>query len=75
MIKIRIQSRIHYIEVWIPGTGCTSKCNGSATLLLTSVADPGSLLQILIFTHPGSRIVDTKTPTRERGEQNPQSFF
>jgi hypothetical protein len=29
---------------------------------------PGS--RILIFTHPGSRILDPKTATKERGENN-----
>jgi hypothetical protein len=35
----------------------------------TSVADPGCLSRILIFTHPGSRIPDPKTATKERGEK------
>jgi hypothetical protein len=30
-----------------------------------SVADPGCLSRILIFTHPGSRIPDPKTATKE----------
>jgi hypothetical protein len=34
-----------------------------------SVADPGCLSRILIFTHPGSRISDPKTATKERGEK------
>jgi hypothetical protein len=34
-----------------------------------SVADPGCLSQILIFTHPGSRIRDPKTATKERDEK------
>jgi hypothetical protein len=34
------------------------------------VADPGCLSRILIFTHPGSRIPDPKTATKERGEKN-----
>ena len=34
-----------------------------------SVADPGCLTRILIFTHPGSRIPDPKTGTKERGEK------
>jgi hypothetical protein len=33
----------------------------------SSVADPGCLSPILIFTHPGSRIPDPKTGTKERG--------
>jgi hypothetical protein len=33
------------------------------------VADPGCLSRILIFTHPGSRISDPKTATKERGEK------
>jgi hypothetical protein len=33
------------------------------------VADPGCLSGILIFTHPGSRIPDPKTATKERGEK------
>jgi hypothetical protein len=32
------------------------------------VLHPGS--RILIFTHPGSRIPDPKTATKERGEKN-----
>jgi hypothetical protein len=36
---------------------------------LTSVADPGCLSRILIFTHPGSRIPDPKTAAKERGEK------
>jgi hypothetical protein len=39
----------------------------------TSVADPGCLSRILIFTHPGSRIQDRipdpKTAIKERGEK------
>jgi hypothetical protein len=41
----------------------------------SSVADPGCLSRILIFTHPGSRISDPgripdpKTATKERGEK------
>jgi hypothetical protein len=35
-----------------------------------SVADPGCLSRILIFTHPGSPIPDPKTATKERGEKN-----
>ncbi len=34
-----------------------------------SVADPGCLSRILIFTHPGSRIPDPKTGTKERSEK------
>jgi hypothetical protein len=34
-----------------------------------SVADPGCLSRILIFTHPGSQIPDPKTATKERGEK------
>jgi hypothetical protein len=34
-----------------------------------SVADPGCLSRIPIFTHPGSRISDSKTATKERGEK------
>jgi hypothetical protein len=34
-----------------------------------SVADRGCLSRILIFTHPGSRIPDPKTATKERGEK------
>jgi hypothetical protein len=35
---------------------------------VTCVADPGCS-RILIFTHPGSRISDPKTATKERGEK------
>jgi hypothetical protein len=54
------------------------------TKVLTSVADPGYLSRILIFTHsgsrisdPGSRIPDPKTATKERGEKkiSCQTFF
>jgi hypothetical protein len=45
-------------------------------LLELSVADPGCLSRILIFTHPGSRIPDLgsripdpKIATKERGEK------
>jgi hypothetical protein len=38
--------------------------------VVDSVADPGCLSRILIFTHPGSRISDPKTATKERGEKN-----
>ncbi len=42
-----------------------------------SVADPGCLSRILIFTHPGSRISDPdpKTATKERGEKKFYHFF
>jgi hypothetical protein len=48
--------------------GSSSKQNSFS---LSSVADPGSLSLILIFTHPGSLISDpgSKTATKERGEQ------
>ena len=37
---------------------------------VASVADPVYLgSRILIFTHPGSRIPDPKTATKERGEK------
>ncbi len=36
---------------------------------MRSVADPGCLSRILIFVHPGSRIPDPKTATKERGEK------
>ncbi len=42
---------------------------GSGKKDLSSVADPGCLSRILIFTHPGSRILDQKTGTKERGEK------
>jgi hypothetical protein len=38
-------------------------------LLNPSVADPGCLSLILIFTHSGSRIPNPKTATKERGEK------
>jgi hypothetical protein len=39
--------------------------------LLCSVADPGCVSRIPDpdFTHPGSRISDPKTATKERGEK------
>jgi hypothetical protein len=37
--------------------------------MVASVADPGCLSRILIFTPPGSRIPDPKTATKERGEK------
>jgi hypothetical protein len=33
--RIRIRIRIHYLEAWIPGSGSTLKCHGSATLHIT----------------------------------------
>jgi hypothetical protein len=33
--RIRIRIRIHYLEAWIPGSGSTPKCHGSATLHIT----------------------------------------
>jgi hypothetical protein len=42
------------------------------TRVYSSVADPGCLSRILIFTHPGSRISDIPDPntaTKERGEK------
>jgi hypothetical protein len=38
--------------------------------ILNSVARPRCLSRILIFTHPGSRISDPKTATKERDEKN-----
>jgi hypothetical protein len=35
----------------------------------SSVADPGCLSWILIFIHPGSRILDPTTAPREGGEK------
>jgi hypothetical protein len=45
--------------------------------VMHSVADPGCLsrILILIFTHPGSRILDPKTATKERGEKNLLSYL
>ncbi len=45
--------------------------------VIRSVADPGCLSRILDpeFTHPGSRIPDPKTATKERGEKNLLSYF
>ena len=40
-----------------------NQCCGSGMF----IPDPGS--RILIFTHPGSRIPDPKTATKERGEK------
>ncbi len=41
-------------------------------ILVSSVAGPGCLSRILIFTHPGSRIPDPdpKTARKEKGEKN-----
>jgi hypothetical protein len=36
----------------------------------TSVADPGCLSRILIFTHPGSRIPDSKTAMKDWVKKN-----
>jgi hypothetical protein len=44
-------------------------CKSSNKEVKFSVADPGCLSRILIFTHPGSRIPDPKTATKERGEK------
>ena len=45
--------------------------------VVTSVADPGCLSRIPDpdFTHPGSRIPDPKTATKERGEKKMLSYF
>ncbi len=43
---------------------------GMAFYGTSSVADPGCLSRILIFTHPGSRIPDPKTATKERDKKN-----
>jgi hypothetical protein len=44
--------------------------------IVNSVADPGCSSRILIFTHPGSRIPDPKTATKERDEKkNFQTIF
>jgi hypothetical protein len=40
------------------------QCCGSGIF----IPDPGS--RILIFTHPGSRIPDPKTATKEKGKKN-----
>jgi hypothetical protein len=40
---------------------------GAIPVLRIRDAYPGS--RILIFTHPGSRIPDPKTATKERGEK------
>ncbi len=45
---------------------------GRQRFLSSSVADPGFSSRILIFTHPGSRISDTRTITKEEGGE---SFF
>ncbi len=39
------------------------------SITFCSVADPGCLSRILIFTHSGFRISDPKTATKERGEK------
>jgi hypothetical protein len=52
---------IHDFDIWIP-----------AVLRIRDVYS-GSL--ILIFTHPGSRISDPKTATKERGEKNLLSYL
>jgi hypothetical protein len=47
------------------------------TDLEISVADPGCLSRIPDpdFTHPGTRISDPKTATKERGEKNLLSYL
>ncbi len=47
--------------------GCQQKKEAAAVLRIRNVY-PGS--RILIFTHPGSRTLDPKTATKERGEKN-----
>jgi hypothetical protein len=42
---------------------------GAVPNFFGSVADPGCLSRILIFTHTGSRIPNPKTATKERGEK------
>jgi hypothetical protein len=50
------KNRKQYINFLFLSAGC-------------SVADPGRLSRILIFTHSGSRISYPKTATKERGEK------
>ncbi len=45
------------------------------SIVQLSVANPGCLSRILIFTHPGSRIPDPKIATKERGEKKIFSYL
>jgi hypothetical protein len=59
------------IEEWSPGSGCTSKCNGCATLQLTNVADP------VFFPDPDfdpSRIPDCEYKNTNKRERYRQIF-
>jgi hypothetical protein len=46
-----------------------SNITNANAICSSSVADPGCLSRILIFTHPGSRISDPKTAMKDRGEK------
>jgi hypothetical protein len=48
---------------------------GKKISVINSVADPGCLSRILIFTHPGSRILDPKTGTKESVEKHLLSYL
>jgi hypothetical protein len=61
-----VDMRRHCREIDI----CNSLTQVWPFTVLSSVADPGCLSRILIFTHPGSRIPDPKTALKERGKKN-----
>ncbi len=70
-ILVRIRMRIRLIRR-VPlynGSGC------GPGRTKTSLADPGCLSRILIFTHPGSRISDPKTAMKEIGEKKFLSYL
>jgi hypothetical protein len=65
IIRIRIPNRSHYLDMK------TTLVQPITVLRIRNVYH-GS--RILIFTHPGSRIPDPKTSTKERGKKNLLSY-
>jgi hypothetical protein len=61
--------RIRSTQKCLDPTGGRSGSRRTKYPQKSSVADPKCLSRILIFTHPGSRISDPKTATKERGEK------
>jgi hypothetical protein len=78
--KHKVFSRVltlhnNYIIQWLYDVLSSSHRGRETLTVYTSVADPGCLSRILIFTHPGSRIPDPKTATKERAEKNLLHLF
>ncbi len=64
-----IRSLTHFLQLCMVEFIACSQCGGSGMF----IPDPGC--RILIFTHPGSRIPDPKTATKERDEKNLMSYL